>query len=355
MPTVGLSGLADHLERLSATGDPLEALERHVDFEAFRPVLSEALACGKRPKGGRPAHDPVVMFKVLVLASMHNLSDERMAFLIRDRFSGLRFLGFRIGAARPDQKTIRLFRKKLTQVGAFRPLFAAFEDQLQARGDRPAGGGCTRTFLARELCVREDWRNAKGAPCLASARAVLPKLSLALGLPLRMLAVRVLEPDAENARRIATWYEKRGLIEEWFAALKVGTRIRDRRLAADDDLQRCLAFDAITVCTVMSIERLARSAPETRAQDIVHPDEIHVLAIHMDKPDHRRQRGPPNPNRTIAEFVVNTARLAGFIPAKRQPTPGTRELREGYRILALFVEHHRVMRDYPNTKPTMLQ
>ncbi|MCY4237354.1 MAG: IS4 family transposase [Rhodospirillaceae bacterium] len=225
-------------------------------------------------------------------------------------------------------------------------------DWLQAR---LAAGDCTRTFLARELCVQEDWRNAKGAPCLASARAVLPKLSLALGLPLRMLAVRVLEPDAENARRIATWYEKRGLIEEWFAALKVGTRIRDRRLDAADDLQRCLAFDATTACTVMSIERLARSAPETRAQDIVHPDELHVLAIHMDKPDHRRQRGPPNPNRTIAEFVVNTARLAGFIPAKRQPTPGTGKLREGYRILALFVEHHRVMRDYPNTKPTMLQ
>ena len=45
-------------------------------------------------------------------------------------------------------------------------------------------GDCTRTSLARELCEREDWRNAKGNLCLASARAVLPKLSSALGLPL---------------------------------------------------------------------------------------------------------------------------------------------------------------------------
>ena len=45
-------------------------------------------------------------------------------------------------------------------------------------------GGCTRTHLARELCESEDWRNAKGELCLGSARAVLPKLSSTLGLPL---------------------------------------------------------------------------------------------------------------------------------------------------------------------------
>ena len=47
-----------------------------------------------------------------------------------------------------------------------------------------ASGDCTRTFLARELCEREDWRNAKGELCLGCARAVLPKLSSSLGLPL---------------------------------------------------------------------------------------------------------------------------------------------------------------------------
>jgi len=70
--------MTDHLDRLSGTEDALEALERHVDFEVFRPVLVEALGYGERPRGGRPPYDPVVMFKVLVLASMHNLSDERM-------------------------------------------------------------------------------------------------------------------------------------------------------------------------------------------------------------------------------------------------------------------------------------
>ena len=102
--------------------------------------------------------------------------------------------------------------------------------------------------------------------------------------PLRMLAVRVLEPEPpkgkepldwlllttegdpteQNALRIAEWYEKRWLIEEYFAAVKTGTRIKDRRLNAADDLRRCLAFDAVTACTVMSVERLARGARRTR-------------------------------------------------------------------------------------------
>ncbi len=159
-----------------------------------------------------------------------------------------------------------------------------------------------------------------------------------------MLAVRVLEIDPrqsaaepldwlllatfgdaapDHALQLVTWCEKRWLIAEYFGALKVGTRIKDRKLNLADDLRKCLAFDAVTACTVMSIERLARSMPDAPARTVVHMDEIIVLAIHMSKPNHRRQRGPPDPNQTIASFAVNTARLAGFIPRKRQPLPGT--------------------------------
>ncbi len=182
-----------------------------------------------------------------------------------------------------------------------------------------AASDCTRTFLARGLCEREGWRNAKGELCLASARAALPKLSSApidrcrrqrsmmathhprgdagcpggrlrdwirspshgilggftvgaaawhhrardrhigwsqaardanigrvvnndrfLLLPARapldwLLLTTGGGPDAANVLRVVTWYEKRWLIEEWFAALKVGTRIKDRRLNAGAD------------------------------------------------------------------------------------------------------------------------
>ena len=80
------------------------------------------------------------MFKVLILAAQNTVSDARMEFLIRDRLSWLRFLGFNLGAVTPDENTIRLFREKLTHAGALDALFAAFDRQLRERGYLPMGG-----------------------------------------------------------------------------------------------------------------------------------------------------------------------------------------------------------------------
>ena len=140
MRQAGLFGLSDHLKRLSAHGDPLEELSRIIDFETFRPVLVAALAYGDGAKGGRPPYDPVAMLKVLILAAQNNVSDARMEYLIRDRLSWLRFLGFDLGAATPDANTIRLFREKLTEAGALDALFTDFDRQLKERGYLAMGG-----------------------------------------------------------------------------------------------------------------------------------------------------------------------------------------------------------------------
>lgn len=136
----GLFGLSDHMKRLSADGDPLAVLSQVIDFEAFRPTLVTALAYSHGAKGGRPPYDPVVMLKVLVLAAQNNVSDARMEWLIRDRLSWLRFLGFDLGAATPDANTIRMFRERLTNAGALDTLFGDFDRQLKERGYLPMGG-----------------------------------------------------------------------------------------------------------------------------------------------------------------------------------------------------------------------
>jgi len=95
------------------------------------------------------------MFKVLVLALMHNPSDERMEFLIRDRL---------VNEPTPDRKTIRLFREKLTRAGAFRSLFAAFEEQIRSRGYRLTGGrivDATPISAPRRRMTREEKECAK--------------------------------------------------------------------------------------------------------------------------------------------------------------------------------------------------
>ena len=140
MKQAGLFGLSDHLKRLSANGDPLEELGRIVDFEAFRPILDNALGYSDGTKGGRPPYDPVAMFKILILAAQNNVADARMEYLIRDRLSWLRFLGFELGAPTPDANTIRIFRERLTETKAITLLFEAFDNRLRSNGYLAMGG-----------------------------------------------------------------------------------------------------------------------------------------------------------------------------------------------------------------------
>jgi len=135
-----LFSLAEHLERLSKDGDPLEVLAETVEFERFRPILIRGLGYGNGAKGGRPPFDPVAMFKVLVVQAQHNLSDARMEFMIRDRLSWMRFFGFDLGGAMPDENTIRHYRNRLTESGTLEALMQAFEQQLREAGYLAMGG-----------------------------------------------------------------------------------------------------------------------------------------------------------------------------------------------------------------------
>jgi transposase, IS5 family len=76
----GFFDVDERLKQLSAKGDSLERLNAVVDFALFRADLEQAVPRSDREKGGRPPFDPVLMFKVLVLQTSHNLSDERTEY-----------------------------------------------------------------------------------------------------------------------------------------------------------------------------------------------------------------------------------------------------------------------------------
>jgi len=135
-----LFSLHDHLEKLSKDGDPLEVLDATVDFEYFRGWLLEGLGYSDGSKGGRPPFDPVSMFKALILQAQHNLSDAKMEFMIRDRLSWMRFLGFDLGGSTPDENTIRHFRNRLTETGTLKRVMKAFDWQLHKKGYIPMSG-----------------------------------------------------------------------------------------------------------------------------------------------------------------------------------------------------------------------
>jgi IS5 family transposase len=114
----GFFDVYERYAKLSEAGDPLERLVQVVDFEVFRHQLRSALNRSDRGKGGRPPYDPVLMFKILVLQALYNLSDDQTEFQIRDRLSFMRFLGLGFSDAVPDAKTIWLFRELLVRARA---------------------------------------------------------------------------------------------------------------------------------------------------------------------------------------------------------------------------------------------
>jgi IS5 family transposase len=133
----GFPGLFDFDERLaelSAKGDDLERLNAVVDFEMFRSALEAAVPRADRSKGGRPPFDAVLMFKVLILQTMHSLSDERTEYLIKDRLSFMRFLGLSLSHGVPDANTIWTFREALKKANVVETLFARFDEALRAGG-----------------------------------------------------------------------------------------------------------------------------------------------------------------------------------------------------------------------------
>ena len=136
----GFFDVEERLRELSAKGDDLERIAALVDFELFRPELERAVPRSDGSKGGRPAFDHVLMFKVLLLQAMHALSDERAEYLIKDRLSFMRFLGLGLADPVPDANTIWTFREALKRAGAVEALFARFDAALREAGYLAMGG-----------------------------------------------------------------------------------------------------------------------------------------------------------------------------------------------------------------------
>src|SRR5271168_2189497 len=131
------------LAAISAKGDPLEMIDRVVRFESFRAEIEAVVltpAEEKKSNAGRKPIDVLVMFRMLVLQSLYNLSDEQVEYQVRDSLSFTRFLrlGFEDGI--PDGTTLWLFRETLATAGLIERLFERFGQHLEAKGFIARGG-----------------------------------------------------------------------------------------------------------------------------------------------------------------------------------------------------------------------
>lgn len=129
-------GLFDELERLdelTKLGDPLIILGEKIKWETFRPILKQIRF--ENPENiknaGRKPFDEVMMFRVIILQSLYNLSDDQMEYQLKDRRSFERFVsGGDELYQMPDAKTIWLYRERFKEHGIARKVFKKFNHQL---------------------------------------------------------------------------------------------------------------------------------------------------------------------------------------------------------------------------------
>jgi hypothetical protein len=143
MRQLGFFDADKRLAAISAKGDPLEMIDRVVPFESFRAEIEAVVLTpveDKKSNAGRRPIDVIVMFRMLVLQSLYNLSDEQVEHQVSDRMSFTRFLRLGIEDRVPDGTTLWLFRETLGKAGLIERLFKRFSRHLEAKGYIARGG-----------------------------------------------------------------------------------------------------------------------------------------------------------------------------------------------------------------------
>jgi len=121
-------------KKLDTNRDPLVKINTVVPWESFRPLLETIRKKERKGNAGTKLYDAVMMFKILIIQSLYNLSEGGIKYQIMDRISFMRFLGLHLHDRVPDAKTIWLFRKHLTEAGMMKELFQRFDTFLKENG-----------------------------------------------------------------------------------------------------------------------------------------------------------------------------------------------------------------------------
>ena len=164
-----------HHQKLDELGDPLQEIERHVDFATLAARVDESVPRPDRTKGGRPPYPTETMVRILVLKRLYNLSDEQMEYQLLDRMSYKCFCGLDDALRVPDRTTIWHFENRVGQAGV-QALFGEMAEQLARKGFIARGGQIIDATLVkapvqrnsrqeneqvRQGNVPEDWNDAK--------------------------------------------------------------------------------------------------------------------------------------------------------------------------------------------------
>ena len=136
----------------SAGGSSLDEMSKLIDWTEIDRLCAGIYAATK----GELAWPPLALFRALLLAVWHDLSDVKLADALADRASFRRFCGFSATEPTPERTAFVRFRAELVRRGLDRPLFASITRQLEAKGVAVRTGTLVDATLIASASIRHD-------------------------------------------------------------------------------------------------------------------------------------------------------------------------------------------------------
>lgn len=162
--------------------------------------------------------------------------------------------------------------------------------------------------------------------------------------PLEWVLLSDLPADTfERAYERADWYGQRPVVEDYHKGQKSGVGVERSRFERASRLEPMVALLSVVAAVLLSLRDAGRQrdADERPATDLLPPLYVKVMAARSAR--RARQKGPrarpPVTERmSVRQFVIELARLGGFMARKSDGHPGWQTLWRGWATLQLMVE-----------------
>lgn len=148
----------------------LDELSRMVDWAVIEALLGNVYAAAK----GEAGWPPLALFKALLLAVWHDLSDVKLAEALDDRASFRRFCGFSGSEPTPERTAFVRFRRELIRRGLDAKLFAAVVAQIEAKGLAVKTGTLIDATVTRAASLSDEeaaWHRTTRRPAVKGYKA----------------------------------------------------------------------------------------------------------------------------------------------------------------------------------------
>ena len=100
------------IKKLQDTKPALILLSTQIPWNTFLPLVERGFSQDRKSNAGRKRIDPLILFRILALQQLFDLSDEELDFQVNDRRSFEDFIGIGVMNSIPDATTVTFFRER---------------------------------------------------------------------------------------------------------------------------------------------------------------------------------------------------------------------------------------------------